>query len=207
LLGDRLVRLSLAMNALVMLSAFLVVPNISAFIQQNLGYPRADLDFLYMVGGALSFFVMLIAGRATDRFGAAWAGGVGTAILVVVVAIWFVSPTPLGSHAVLALFVTFMASMSVRNVSMSTLATRVPRFDQRAGYMSLQSTAQHVASSAGAIVSARLLSDGPDGRLQGMPAVAVLSAVLALALPPLLVIIDRGVRIREAAEAARRAPG
>jgi predicted MFS family arabinose efflux permease len=120
-------------------------------------------------------------------------------ILVVVLQLWFVSPVPRGGLAVLALFVALMAAMSIRNVSMSTLATRVPRFDQRAGYMSLQSTAQHVASSAGAIVSARLLSDGPGGRLEGMPAVALLAAALALALPPLLAVIDRAVRAREAA--------
>jgi predicted MFS family arabinose efflux permease len=201
LLGDRLVRLSLAMNALVMMAAFLVVPNISAFVQQNLGYPRRDLDFLYMVGGTLSFFVMRAAGRAIDRFGPARVATVGTAMLVVVLQIWFVSTGQRTSGAVVALFVCMMMGVSVRNVSMSSLATRVPRFDQRAAYMSLQSTAQHVASSAGAVVSSLLLSDGPDGRLKGMPVVASLASVLALALPPLLAIIGRGVRAREAVTA------
>jgi predicted MFS family arabinose efflux permease len=201
MVGDRLVQQSLAMNALVMMSAFLIVPNISAFIQQNLGYPRGRLDFLYMVGGALSFFAMQVAGRATDRFGAAAVATVATAILLVAMQLWFVTPPAGVTHAVMPLFVAFMASMSIRNVSMTALATRVPRFDQRAAYMSLQSTAQHVASSAGAVVSSRLLSDGPDGRLIGMPVVAMLAAVLALALPPLLAVISRGVRSREAAAA------
>ena len=56
------------------------------------------------------------------------------------------------------------------------------------------------------MVSARLLSDGPDGRLDGMPAVAALAAVLALALPPLLAVIDRAVRAREAAARAATTP-
>ena len=76
--------------------------------------------------------------------------------------------------------------MSIRNVSMSSLSTRVPRADQRAGYMSLQSTAQHVSSATGAFASSRLLHDGPGGRLDGISTVASLSAALALALPPLL---------------------
>jgi predicted MFS family arabinose efflux permease len=202
---DRLVQLSLAMNALVMMAAFLVVPNISAFIQQNLGYPRGDLDFLYMVGGALSFFVMLIAGRATDRYGAAAVATAGTAVLVVATQLWFITPPARVTHAVLPLFVAFMAGMSIRNVSMSSLATRVPRFDERAAYMSLQSTAQHVASSAGAVLAARLLSDGPGGRLEGMPTVAGLAAALSLALPPLLVVIERGVRVREVTDPPRAA--
>jgi predicted MFS family arabinose efflux permease len=202
---DRLVQQSLAMNALVMVAAFLVVPNISAFIQQNLGYPRGDLDFLYMAGGALSFFVMLVAGRATDRFGPTAVTIVGTAILVAATQLWFITPPARVTHLVLPLFVTFMAGMSIRNVSMSSLATRVPRFDERAAYMSLQSTAQHVASSVGSVLSSRLLSDGPDGRLEGMAMVAAVAVALSLALPPVLAVVGRGVRAREAA-APPRAP-
>jgi hypothetical protein len=70
--------------------------------------------------------------------------------------------------------------MSIRNVSMSALSTRVPRGDQRAGYMSLQSTAQHVSSATGAFMSSRLLQQAPGGRLQGIATVSVVSAVLAL---------------------------
>jgi predicted MFS family arabinose efflux permease len=201
LLGDGTVRLSLGTYAALMMAGFLVVPNISAHIQQNLGFPRAGLDFLYMVGGACSFFVMRLAGAAVDRFGSARVAAVGTALLVVVLYRWFIAPGALGQTAVLALFVAFMSAMSIRNVSMSSLATRVPRFDQRAGYMSLQSTSQHVGSSLGAGISARLLHNGPGGRLDGIATVAIGAAVLALALPPLVAVLGRRVRAREAAAA------
>jgi len=202
LLADGTVRLTLAMNALVMMTAFLVIPNISAYLQQNFHFPRNGLDFLYFVGGIASFFVMRAAGRGVDRFGSALVAGVGTAILLVVLYLGFIAPGALGGGAIMALFVAFMIAMSIRNVSMSSLATRVPRGDQRAGYMSLQSTAQHLASATGAFVGSHLLHEGAGGRLEGVTTVATLSALLAVTLPPLLAMIGRRVRVREAAAAA-----
>jgi predicted MFS family arabinose efflux permease len=114
----------------------------------------------------------------------------------------FIAPGALNGAAIMALFVAFMIAMSIRNVSMSSLSTRVPRADQRAGYMSLQSTAQHLASATGAFVGSQLLREGPGGRLDGVTTVATLSAALALTLPPLLAVIGRRVRGREAAAAA-----
>jgi predicted MFS family arabinose efflux permease len=190
------------MNGLVMLTAFLVVPTIAPHLLQNLGFPRDRLDLAYMVGGAASFLIMRIAGHGIDRYGAARVSVVGTALLIGVLYFAFIAPGAIGVGGVLLVFVVFMGAMSIRNVAMSTLSTRVPRGDQRAGYMSLQSTAQHVSSATGAFVSTRLLHDAPGGRLQGIATVSILSAVLALGLPPMLAAIGKRVRARESAPGA-----
>jgi predicted MFS family arabinose efflux permease len=200
LLSDGTIRLSLTMVSLVMLTAFLIIPNISAFLQKNFDYPRKGIEVLYMIGGAVSFVVLRLAGRAIDRFGAARVSVLGTAILIAVLYFGFVAPETMGGAGVLILFVGFMVGMSIRNVCMGSLSTRVPRTpDERAGYMSLQSTAQHVASSLGAFASSQMLSDGPGGRLIGMPRLAMVSVALAPTLPPLLAAIGRRVRARESA--------
>ena len=198
LLGDRTIRLALAMNGLVMLTAFLVIPNIAAHLQQNIGFPRNRLDIAYMAGGAASFLIMRIAGRAVDRAGAARVATVGTAVMIGVLYFAFIAPGAIGVGGVLVVFILFMGGNSIRNVSMSSLSTRVPRADQRAGYMSLQSTAQHISSATGAFASSRLLHDAPGGRLGGISTVAVISAALALTLPPMLAAIDKRVSAREA---------
>jgi predicted MFS family arabinose efflux permease len=201
LLEDRTIRLALAMNALVMLTAFLVVPNIAPHLLQNLGFPARRLDLGYMCGGLASFMIMRLAGRGIDRYGAARVSIVGTALLIGVLTFAFITPGAIGVPGVVLAFVLFMAAMSIRNVSMSSLSTRVPRGDQRAGYMSLQSTAQHIASATGAFVSSRLLHEGPGHRLDGIATVATMSALLAVGLPPLLAVIGRQVRARESGQA------
>lgn len=198
LLRDGTIRLALAMNALVMLTAFLVVPNIAPHLLQNLGFPFSGLRWGYMIGGASSFLIMRVAGHAIDRHGPARVGAIGTAVMIGVLTFAFIAPGEIGFGRVMLVFVLFMGGMSVRNVSMSSLSTRVPRGDQRAGYMSLQSTAQHISSATGAFASSRLLHEMPNGRLGGIATVSTISAVLALGLPPLLAAIGRRVRTREA---------
>jgi predicted MFS family arabinose efflux permease len=197
LLASPTVRLALGTNMAVMMAAFLVIPNISPHLLQNLAVPRPRLEVLYMVGGLVSFAVMRIAGNLVDRAGAPVVAGAGTALLLANLYGGFVA-FDRWPVAVLPLFVTFMMAMSLRNVSLTTLTSRVPGPTERAGYMSLQSTAQHIASASGAFLSSRMLQPLPNGRLGGMPAVATASMALAALLPLLLHRLDRRLRLRDA---------
>lgn len=127
--------LSLTNTALVMLGVFSIVPNISAYVQHNLGYPREYLGILYLAGGAVSFVVMRLVGNLVDRFGATLLVALGTLLFITATLLLFVTPWSL---PVLPLFMTFMVSGSVRNVPLQALASRVPRPDQRARFMSAQ---------------------------------------------------------------------
>ncbi len=51
------------------MSGFLIIPSISPYIQRNLGFPRAYLSYLYLVGGAVSLASTRLAGRLVDRYG------------------------------------------------------------------------------------------------------------------------------------------
>ena len=145
---------------------------------------------------------MRIAGRGIDRCGSAPVAAVGTAILLVVLYLGFIAPGALGGGAIMALFVSFMIAMSIRNVSMSSLSTRVParRPARRLHVAAVDGAAHRVrdrrvrrlaAAARGARRPPRRHHDGRDA-----------VGVLALALPPLLAVIGRRVRVREAAAAA-----
>jgi predicted MFS family arabinose efflux permease len=202
LLGDGAVRLALLTNATTFVAAFLVVPNIAAHLQQNLGYPRPRLENAYTVGGVVSIFVLAVAGRAVDKRGPAFVSAVGTVVFAAALVFGFIAPDHFFHLPTFALFAIFMAGMSMRNVSLGSLSTRVPRHHERAGYMSLQSVSQHLSSASGAMISTRLLHNTPDGRLAGVAQVSGLALVLSLALSPLLAAITRRVRAREAVTAA-----
>jgi predicted MFS family arabinose efflux permease len=202
LLVDPTVRLALLTNALVFMSAFLVVPNIAAHLQQNLGYPRARLENAYTVGGVVSIFVLIAAGRAVDKRGPAFVAAWGTLVFWAALVFGFIAPNHFFHLPTFALFGIFMAGMSMRNVSLGSLSTRVPRHHERAGYMSLQSVSQHLSSALGAMVSTRLLHNTPDGKLGGVATISGVAFALAAALPPLLLAITRRVRAREAGAGA-----
>lgn len=197
---DQLSVLSLTGTALVMLGVFSIVPNISAFVQHNLGYPREHLGMLYLVGGAASFVVMRLVGALVDRYGATPLVGLGTILFAGATVATFVVPEP--PLPVLPLFVLFMLSGSVRNVPLQALASRVPRPEQRARFMSAQSATQHLASSVAASGASLFLDADPSGRLLGMDRVGTAAALLSLAIPMVARAVELKVRARERAAGA-----
>jgi predicted MFS family arabinose efflux permease len=201
--GDSTIRLALLTNSLVFITAFLVIPNIAAHLLQNLGYPRPRLSWAYTVGGAVSLGVIIAAGRAVDKRGPVLVSLLGTLVYAVALALGFIAPDRLFHLPIFALFAIFMSAMSLRNISVGSLSTRVPRLHERAGYMSLQSMSQHMSSAVGAFVSSQMLHNTPEGRLAGIDRISTLSLVLAFTLPPLLAMIVRRVRAREAFAAAQ----
>jgi predicted MFS family arabinose efflux permease len=200
--------LALSATGVTMMSNFAIVPNIAAHLQFDLAFPREHLGAMYMLGGAVSFIVLRVAGRAVDRFGEAKAAALGSALFVFVLVFGFAFPA--AWFPVPALFVLFMGGNSVRSVAMQNVSSRVPAPHERARFMSTQSAVQHLSSAVGATLSTRILTVQPDGKFGGMVALATFSATLALALPFLVraaaVLVRRDVAARAAASRAGPAP-
>jgi predicted MFS family arabinose efflux permease len=197
------VALALLATAALMTSQFAVVPNIPAYWQFNLGYPRERLGLLFIVGGLVSFATMRIAGRLADRAGAALTAATATALYVAVLFAGFIFPAR--EPPPLILFVGFMAASSFRMVPMQALSSRVPAPEERARFMSAQSVVQHLGSATGAFLASKMLWQLPGGRLGGMGGVASAAVVLAAAVPGLLWLLELRVRRSErATEAPRR---
>lgn len=204
LIQNRNVPVSWTMTFLVMMGAFLLIPNISAYVQGNLGYPRADLGKLYLFGGIVSFFATQLAGRAVDRWGSFRSGTLGTVLLIIATFGSFVIVPP--PWPVMVIFLSFFLALAFRNVAYNTLTTRVPGGGERARFMSIQSAVQNTAAALGAFLSARLLTELPNHQLAGMHRVAGLSIALTAVLPVMLFIVESGVKRKEQATASAVLP-
>ncbi|HEX6765013.1 MAG TPA: MFS transporter, partial [Polyangiaceae bacterium] len=197
---DRLTLATFANTALTMVGLFAVVPNISTFLQHNIGYPRERLDVLYFAGGLASVLATRLIGTLVDRLGATRVLVAGTAVFVS--SIYFGFVRPVSADHVIWVFPLLMLSASLRGVPMNTLATRVPKREERARFMSAQTAVQHFSSAAGALSVPLVLRDGPGGRLEGMATVSLAAMGLALLVPLLASFIERGIRAREREGAA-----
>jgi len=191
-----LVLTSFAMTAVTMAGGFLVIPNISAYLQTNLGLPRDQLQWVYGIGGVVSFATLRGVGRLVDRFGSFRVGTVASLILAVAFDVMFVHPPTAVPGAAMAMAIFLFFALSSRNVSYNTLATKVPDPVERARFMSFQSAVQHLASALGASVSAAVLFVQPDGSLGNVPTLGRVAIALTLLLPLLLFRVERGVRQR-----------
>jgi predicted MFS family arabinose efflux permease len=189
------ISLFLASNAI--LATFLLVPNLSAFLQMNLGFPRERLGLLYLVGGLLSLVSTRFGGIWNDRSGSVRPLATSTALFVLTLATGMLfDPPPIAaaSWAPVAWFGLLMFTNSLRWISISTLTSKVPPARHRARYMSLLSAVQHLSSSLGAFLSTLLLSTAADGSLVGVPRLAAVSLGLSLLVPPLAAVVQRLIR-------------
>ena len=182
---------ALSTTFVVMSAGFVLIPNISAYLLGNVGYPRERLGLLYLAGGVVSFFTTRLVGRLVDRHGSALVGTIGTLMVSVVVYIGFVVFPP--ALPVMAIFVLFMMGMGFRNVAYNTLMSRVPHPDERARFSSMQSAVQHLAASIAAISATQMLRELPNHELEGVPVVAGTSIALGAAVVPLLWVVERRV--------------
>jgi predicted MFS family arabinose efflux permease len=189
-----LVLTSYLLTAVTMASGFLIIPNISAYVLTNLGLPRTQLQWMYGIGGVISFVTLRVVGRWVDRFGSFRVGTVAAVLLSVVFDLAFVHP-PVGAP-VFALFLSLFFALSARNVAYNTLTSKVPEPEERARFMSFQSAVQHVASAIGAGFSAQVLFVQPDGNLGNVPMLGRMAIALTLVVPLLLFWVERGVRRR-----------
>jgi predicted MFS family arabinose efflux permease len=185
---------SYAMTFVAMMGTFVMIPNISPFVVQNLAYPRARLGLLYLAGGAVSLVASRLTGIVADRFGSAKTGSLGSVVMSAITYVGFAAAPPLISPMPVIMF--FMMSTSFRNVSLNTLTSKVPNPEERASFSSVQSAVQHMAAACGAFISARVLTEDEHHNLVGMSSVAWLSIIIALMFPPLLFMVERRLERR-----------
>ncbi|MCO5165819.1 MAG: MFS transporter [Planctomycetes bacterium] len=188
--------LSLAAVGLSMVTIFLIVPNLSAYLQFNALWPRERLSVLYLFGGLASLALMTVAGRAVDRFGATPVVAFAAVCICGVVGVGILPGRP--AIPTLLFFVLFMGSTSIRGVAVSALSSRVPPPDERAGYQSAQSAVQHLAGAIGALASTFVLVERPDKSLAGMEVLGACTIAGTLLVPLFARAVERRVRSREA---------
>ncbi len=215
LLTDPAVRLSYGMAVVSAFGAFMLIPNIAVFVQNNFGYPEALLSILYGTGGIASLLVLRPLGKLVDRIGSfpiSLGGAIGYAIVCwlcfIALPPWIRAlcaveetiagvPFSWGWVVVTVLFVLFMLTSNARNVAFGTLSSRVPPPALRARYQSLSSMVQHVGLAAGGLTGPVLLTSEPDGSLVGIDRVAWLSLVTLLCVPWLMRVVERLIDRRD----------
>jgi predicted MFS family arabinose efflux permease len=186
------VLIALSSCALMMISGFLLVPNLAPFIQANLGFPREKLGVLYFVGGGTSFILMRVIGVITDKIGPIKVAWVASLLFIGTVYLGFLLSEP--PLPIILIFSMFMVSMSLRGVAFNTLSSQVPAPSERARFMSIQSSVQHLASAVGATLSSSMLVEDSNKNLIGMASVATLAMIAGFLMPIFLTLLQKQLK-------------
>jgi len=199
MLSRPLVRLSFTALAIGMMAHYMLVPNLSAYVQFNRGYPRDRLGLIYMIGGAFVFGTARLAGWLGDRYGAPPIALFGTALYAAVLIVGFIYPVE--AIPVIVVFVGLMISSGFRFIPMQALSSRIPAPGERARFMSTQSVVACAAQAIGAMLGAQILTEHPDGSLAGIDDLAWLAIAMTSVYAALAYAVERRVRARIAQSA------
>jgi predicted MFS family arabinose efflux permease len=168
-----------ALTFVVMIGHMLVIPFIAPTLVANHGVAPARLSWLYMAGGAATFFTSRRVGELADRYGKKRVFRI--AALLSVLPVLFVTHLPDVPFYVMVLFFpVFMVALSSRMVPMQALLTTVPAPQTRGAFLSANSAVQAMGTGCGAWFGGLLLSTTAQGQIAGFGTVGWLAAAAAV---------------------------
>jgi len=177
----------------------LVIPFMAPSLVANTGLKESQLKFVYLCGGAATFFTTTLFGRLSDRHDKLNVlAGITVLAIATVLVLTRLGPSPVVLTLVVA--TVFFVTMSGRfTPTMAMISNAVePRY--RGGFMSVNSAVQQAASGVANLAAGALITREASGRLAGYPRVGWF-AVFAFALTVVL-----AWRLRSAAPHAAK-PG
>lgn len=182
--------LAFALTVFMTMAGFMVIPYLSPSFVANAGVANEDLTYIYLFGGAATFFSMRWLGRISDRMGLL---RVFIAVsLVAIVPIVVITRLPvLPLWAVLTTSTCFMVFTSGRFIPGMAMVTNSVEARYRGGFMSLNSAVQQFASGLASLIAGAIVATGAGGRLEHYGTVGLLgggcvlvSIILAKKLKP-----------------------
>ncbi|MGN6667795.1 MAG: MFS transporter [Trinickia sp.] len=193
-----------ALTFLIMLAHMLVIPFISPMLVANHGVAPGRISWLYMAGGAATFFTSRAIGRLADRIGhRAVFRLFGVLALAPVLVITHMPNVPFA--IMVPGFALFMVISSGRIVPMQAILTTVPDAQHRGAFLSANGAVQSLGTGCGAWIGGLMLSTDAVGHLVGYGTNGWVSVVLA-SLALVWVGRVRGPSPASAAASARSTP-
>ncbi len=170
---------ALAMMAVLMLSAFSIVPYLAMFIISNVGFKQSELFYVYLTGGIVGFFASILAGRLADQYGSARVFII-SGVLAVVPMLIITNLGPTSIPVTLLVFAFFFIFNNARMVPATALVTSSVIPQTRAGFMSINAALRDITAGCASFIGGMIISQGPKGEILHFGLVGVFSAVTAL---------------------------
>ncbi len=146
------------------IGSFCVFPFLSEFLVSNVGLSEQQLPLLYITGGVLTLISSPIVGRLSDRFGKLMMYRIiAPASAVGMLAITHLQGAPV--IVAVVLFGLLMVCNVGRMIPAMALVTSSVEPHRRGGFLSANSSVQHIASGLGASLGGMVVMKSVDGRL------------------------------------------
>lgn len=186
---EKKILMALFINGFSTVSVMLIVPNMSAYMQNNLGWPREKLGLLYLIGGCITIFTNPLSGKWIDRQGVTPVLITSTLFFIFILFFGFIHPQTI--LPIWCILPGFMLSTTMRFVGISTLNSKVPNPQELGRFMGIQNAWQQAMSACGAFLPTFFLSSDSKGALIGIDRLAIISIIIGIIIPTVAIILQR----------------
>lgn len=167
--------------SLLMIGAFAVIPFISAYYVANVGLVEEQLPVIFISGGLVTLVGAPVLGRLVDRFGKARMFYI-MAPLSALVALGITHlPESLGLVGAATATSLLMLCNTGRMVAAMALVTNCVEPRKRGGFMSANSSVQHIAGGFGTAIGGWIIDSEPGQLMQHYDKVGYFALVATLA--------------------------
>lgn len=172
-------RLALLFTIILMLGHFTIIPFIAPYMQRNVGFSDFQLTYIYLIGGALTVFLLPYFGRLADRHGHARVFTVAS--LFALGPIFAITNLPAVPIA-MALFATssFFVVASGRNVPATAMVTSVVRPEARGSFMSVRASVNEMGLAVSSLIAGLIVTEQGDGTLGNYQYVGYIAIAMSL---------------------------
>ena len=149
-------RSALVFTMLLVLGQFTVISFLTPYNINNVGLQQNDVKYIYLVGGICTVASGMLVGKAVDKFGRFRMFTIFAFISIIPILVATNLPK-IGLWVVLANAGLFFTVISGRMIPANTIITAVVDPKNRAGFMSLNSAAQSIASGSSAAIAGMII--------------------------------------------------
>lgn len=193
ILRDKRYSATLIFSGMLMMGHFLIIPFINPYLEFNMGYSKGITPLLFLVGGVASFVSAIMIGKLSDKVGKLTV--LNYCILISFAFVILLTNLPVLPFSIVLLFFTiWFGLVTGRTVSSQTLISSVPAPVSRAGFMSLNSSVQHLGTGAAVLLSGLIVKENKNGKLLRYDWVGYLSIIV------LLIVFFLGIRLFKKAD-------
>jgi len=149
-------RNALLFTVLLVLGQFTVISFLTPYMINNVGVRQDQIKYIYIVGGLATVLSGVAIGKSVDRWGRFRMFTIFASMSCVTMLLnTHLPPVPLA--VVLSIAGFFFIFISGRMIPANTIISAVVQPQQRAGFMSLNSAAQSLASGTSAIIAGLII--------------------------------------------------
>ncbi len=174
IINNPLQRKGLLFFSLLVLGQFTVVPFITPYMINNVGFSQSQIPFIYLVGGTLTVFSSPIVGKLVDKFGRQKMFTI-MAIISIIPLLVLTNLPPVKIALALVVTGSLFVFISGRMIPANTIMTSLVKPQNRGSFMNVHMAVTHVTMGLAATTAGLIISKDDTGVLHNFNLVGILA--------------------------------